>query len=64
MGWGINGVKKMNASEVLDMGQHAFYVWASYGVTFGFMLIEVILLITKRKSLVKSIARQLRLNRE
>ena len=50
--------------EALDMGKHAFYVWASYGVTFLFMLVEVILLSTKKKSLVKSITRQIRLNRE
>jgi len=50
--------------EALDMGKYAFYVWSSYGVTFGVMLIEIILLMTKRKSLIKSITRQIRLNRE
>ncbi|HFE39192.1 MAG TPA: heme exporter protein CcmD [Gammaproteobacteria bacterium] len=48
----------------LDMGHYAPYVWGSYGVVAGFMLIEVILLITKRKSLVKSLTRLARLNRE
>jgi heme exporter protein CcmD len=51
-------------TEALDMGAHAFYVWGSYGVTFLFMLVEAILLVTKKKSLMKSIARQIRLNRE
>jgi len=50
--------------EALDMGKHAFYVWGSYGVTLLFMLVEVILLTTKKKSLIKSITRQIRLNRE
>lgn len=50
--------------HALDMGKYAYYVWTSYGVTFGVMLIEIILLATRRKSLIKSITRQIRLNRE
>ena len=53
----------MSLPEFLDMGHYAPYVWGSYGVTFGFMLIEIILLMTKRRSLIKSIARAARLNR-
>jgi heme exporter protein D len=31
-------------SEFLAMGGYAWYVWGSYGVTFGFLVIEVFLL--------------------
>jgi len=54
----------MNLPEFLDMGHYAPYVWGSYGVVAAFMLIEVILLMTKRRSLLKSIARIARLNKE
>jgi len=54
----------MNLPSFLDMGHYAPYVWGSYGVVVGFMLIEVVLLVTKKRSLTKSIARLARLNRE
>lgn len=54
----------MSFAEALDMGKYAFFVWGSYGVTALFMLVEVILLVMKKQSLTKSIARQIRLNRE
>lgn len=54
----------MNLPAFLDMGHYAPYVWGSYGVVAGFMLIEVFLLMTKRKSLIKQIIRLARLNRE
>jgi len=54
----------MNLPAFLDMGHYALYVWGSYGAVAGFMLIEVILLMTKKRSLLKSIARFARLNRE
>jgi len=31
-------------SEFLAMGGYAWYVWGSYGVTFAFLVIEVLLL--------------------
>ena len=46
----------------LDMGHYAPYVWGSYGVVAALMVIEVILLIMKKSSLVKSITRLARLN--
>ena len=54
----------MNLPEFLDMGRHAFYVWGSYGVVALFMLLEVVLLAMKKRSLTRSIARIARLNRE
>jgi heme exporter protein D len=56
MNWG-------SASEFFAMGGYAWYVWGSYGVTFGFMLIETILLIQRKKSLTKRILRLARMNR-
>ena len=50
--------------EFLDMGKHAFYVWWSYGVCFGFMAIEVFLVIRNKKSLTTRLARMARMNRE
>ncbi|MDH3325605.1 MAG: heme exporter protein CcmD [Gammaproteobacteria bacterium] len=52
----------MNLPEFLDMGHYAPYVWGSYGVVAFFMVVEVILLVTKRRSLLKSITRLARLN--
>ena len=46
----------------LDMGHYAPYVWGSYGVVAALMVIEVILLIMKKSSLIKSITRLARLN--
>ena len=54
----------MNLPEFLDMGKHAFYVWGSYGVFALFLLLEVVLLVLKKRSLTQSIARLARLNRE
>lgn len=54
----------MNLPEFLDMGKHAFFVWTCYGVTALFMIVEVILLVTKRRSMINSLKRTVRLNRE
>lgn len=50
--------------EFLAMGGYGFYVWGSYGITFLFMLIEVILLLKSKKSLTQRLARIARMNRE
>lgn len=55
MNWG-------SFSEFIAMGGHGSYIWGAYGVTALFMLIEVILLITKKKSLVKRLKRMARMN--
>ncbi len=45
-------------SEFLNMGGYAFYVWLSYGVTFGSLGILLFLsLRQKRKSYWKSLKR-------
>lgn len=49
-------------SEFFQMGGYAFYVWSSYGVTALFMLIEVILVIRNKRTIVQRIARMVRMN--
>ncbi len=57
MNWG-------SFSEFIAMGGYALYVWGSYGVTALFMLIEVVLLIKRRRSLMQRLVRLARINRE
>ncbi len=49
--------------EFFYMGGYAWYVWGSYGVTALFMIVEVILVMRRRKTLLKRLARMARLNR-
>lgn len=49
-------------SEFFQMGGYAFYVWSSYGVTALFMLIEVILVIRNKRTIMQRIARMVRMN--
>lgn len=53
-----------NLNDFLNMRGYAWYVWGSYGVTFGFMLIELILLMSKKKTMMQRLARIARMNRE
>jgi heme exporter protein D len=47
-------------SDFLAMGNHGVYVWGSVGVTALLMLLEPILLIQGRKSLIARLRRQFR----
>ena len=49
-------------SEFFHMGGYAFYVWGSYGVTALFMLIEIILVIRNKRTLMQRLARMVRMN--
>lgn len=49
-------------SEFFQMGGYAFYVWSSYGVTALFMLVEVILVIRNKRTIMQRIARMVRMN--
>ena len=49
-------------SEFFAMGGYAFYVWGSYGVTALFMLIEVILVIRNKRTIMQRLARMVRMN--
>jgi heme exporter protein D len=50
-------------SEFLAMGNHGVYVWGSVGVTALLMILEPILLIQGRKSLISRLKRQFRAER-
>lgn len=45
-----------NFGDFLNMGGYALYVWGSVIVTFGFMLVEVFLLSTRRKAISQRLA--------
>lgn len=47
-------------SEFLAMGNHGFYVWLAFGITFLVLLINVLLPVIARKQYLKDAARQLR----
>ena len=49
-------------SEFFEMGGYAFYVWGSYGVTALFMLVEVILVIRNKRTILQRLARMVRMN--
>ncbi|MDH5300663.1 MAG: heme exporter protein CcmD [Gammaproteobacteria bacterium] len=57
MNWG-------SFSEFWAMNGYAWYVWGSYGVTFLFMAIEVILLVRTKRTLVQRLTRISRMSRE
>lgn len=45
-------------SAFLDMGGYAFYVWLSFGVTFGAMILLVVLSVQQHKGLLKSVLKE------
>ena len=47
-------------SDFLAMGTHGFYVWGSFIVMAALMILEPILLIRSRKSLIARLKRQYR----
>ncbi|MFT0211927.1 heme exporter protein CcmD [Pseudomonas sp. F1_0610] len=47
-------------SDFLAMGNHGFYVWLAFGITFAVMIINLLLPIISRGQYLKSAARQLR----
>jgi len=53
-----------SVSEFFAMGGYAFYVWGSYGVTALFMIIEVILVIRNKRTIIQRIARMVRMNEQ
>ncbi len=46
------------------MGRHAVYVWGSFGVTLLFMVVETILVVRRRRTLVQRLGRMMRMNTE
>lgn len=47
----------MSLSEFLSMGGYAFYVWGSYAVTAVLMLVEVVLVVRRRRTLLGRLGR-------
>lgn len=47
----------MNLAEFFSMGGYAFYVWGSYAVTAVLMLIEVVLVVRRRRTLLGRLGR-------
>jgi len=50
MNWG-------SMSEFWAMGGGAFYVWGSYGVTFALILLELVLVLGRRKQVIHRLQR-------
>ena len=47
----------MSLSGFFDMGGYAFYVWGSYAVTAALMLLEVVWLARRRRTLLDRLGR-------
>jgi heme exporter protein D len=43
-------------SEFFAMGGYAFYVWGSYGVTLGLIVVELVLLVRRRRGILARLA--------
>lgn len=46
-----------NWSDFLAMGGYALYVWGSYGVVFGLLTMEIVLLILRKRSIMRELGR-------
>ncbi len=44
-------------SDFFTMGGYGLYVWGSYGVTLGFMVTEIVLLMLRKRSLLGQLVR-------
>ena len=44
-------------SDFLSMGGYAIYVWGSYGVATGLIVVEVILLRSRRRAALEQLGR-------
>jgi heme exporter protein D len=53
-----------SASEFFAMGGYAFYVWGSYGVTALFLLLEVVLVMLRKRTITQRLGRRIRMRIE
>jgi len=51
-------------AEWFAMGGHGFYIWWSYAVTALFMIVEPILVIRRKRTLLQRLGRMIRMNSE
>jgi heme exporter protein D len=47
-----------SVSDFFNMGGYAFYVWLSYGITLGSIVILVLLSARRQQTVLKEIAKQ------
>lgn len=52
----------MTVTEFFNMGGYALYVWGSFGMTAILMIAEPLLLRSRRKTVLRRLARMMRLN--
>lgn len=57
MNWG-------SASNFFAMGGYAFYVWGSYGVTALFLVLEIVLLVSRKRTITQRLGRRIRMHVE
>ena len=57
MNWG-------SAGNFFAMGGYAFYVWGSYGVTALFLLVEIVLLVLRKRTITQRLGRRIRMRIE
>jgi heme exporter protein D len=53
-----------SASEFFAMGGYAFYVWGSYGVTALFLILEVVLVMLRKRTITQRLGRRIRMRIE
>lgn len=46
------------------MGGHGFYIWGSFGVSVLFMIVEAILVVRRKRTLMQRLGRMIRMNSE
>ena len=54
----------MSFQQFLSMGGYAFYVWTSYALVFGILLINVVLPLRRQSEVKRNITRMLRQERK
>jgi len=42
-------------SDFFAMGGYALYVWGSYGVVFGLLVMEIVLLILRKRGILREL---------
>ena len=47
----------MNWSEFFAMGGYALYIWAAYAVALAVIVIEVVLLVLRRRNILRFLGR-------
>ncbi len=50
-------------SEFFAMGGYALYVWGSFGLTVAVVVIEILLVVNRRKELLRDLRNELMLER-